>query len=301
MGGKRFVDFLEQYARRNRLVLKHCSEHRPARVQHGLRHPGFRKTGCVHVANEDRTMLLNETGAEFVEEVFPAIGDLRMDRFHTLFMTRPLRDGQRLLRPTIDALRLHLFARGDRGKILQAEVDPDSGCTFRALLLDVDTEIGVPAASRILAEAARTQPILGKAVTVPQAEELSCVAKLTILVGDGADFEGNPAERLARTTRDAPAQLRLLELLASSDIFLSHALHGLAVNAQAFFTRAGSVLGDIEGAEEFAGALRMLVGQFVDKIPNHIALTGHRLQRPGMFVFDSDSQSSHAQIIVGLL
>ena len=135
---------------------------------------------------------------------------------------------------------------------------------------------------------------MSKAVAVPQAEELTGVAKLTILVGDCADLERNPAEGLARTTRDAPAQLRLLELLAPSDIFLSHALYGLAMHLQALLICACRVFGDVVGAEELAGALGMLAGEFVDEIPNEIDFACHRVQRLGMFVLDSDAQSSHA-------
>src|SRR6476661_2823503 len=181
-GGIRFVDFLEQHARRNRLVLKHCSEHRPACIQDGFRHLGFRKAGSVHVANEDRTILFDEPGAEFVQEVFPAVRYLCVDCLHTLFLVCPLRDGECLLCTAIDALRFDLFTCGQRGEVLQTEVDTDRGCTFGLLFLDFDTEIGVPAPPRVLTEAARPQFVISEAVAVPQAEELPGVAKLPILV-----------------------------------------------------------------------------------------------------------------------
>jgi hypothetical protein len=73
LGGKHFVDFLEQHARAIAFVLKHYSEHRPACVQDGFRHFGLCKAHRVHVPNEDRPMLFGEPGAEFVQKVFPAV------------------------------------------------------------------------------------------------------------------------------------------------------------------------------------------------------------------------------------
>ena len=122
-GGIHFVDLLEQYARRNRLVLKHCSEGRPPCIQDGFRHPGPGQASRIHVTNEDRTMLLDEPGAEFVQEVFPAIGDLRLNRLHALFLFRPLRNGQRPLCAAIDALRYYLLTRGECGEVLSAVVE----------------------------------------------------------------------------------------------------------------------------------------------------------------------------------
>jgi hypothetical protein len=95
-------------------------------------------------------MLLGEPGAEFVQEVFPAISSQRVNRLHALFLVRPLRKDQRLLCAAIDVLRFDLLTRGEGGEVLQAKVDPERGCCFGLRLLDFDAEIGVPAASGIL-------------------------------------------------------------------------------------------------------------------------------------------------------
>jgi hypothetical protein len=90
LGGIRFVDNLEPYTCVIALVFERVSEHRPAHIEHGFCHPRLCQLARVHVTNEDGTMLTYQPGAEFVQEVFPAVCDGGVDRANTIFFSGTL-------------------------------------------------------------------------------------------------------------------------------------------------------------------------------------------------------------------
>jgi hypothetical protein len=58
----------------------------------------------------DGTLALHKRGAEFVQEVFPAMSDLRSQRFDSILLARPLGAGQLGLQVAVEATRLDRFA-----------------------------------------------------------------------------------------------------------------------------------------------------------------------------------------------
>lgn len=67
-------------------------------------------------------MLGPESGAEFVQDVFPAMSHLSMHRLDAIFLVCLLCNSEPLLPTAIDALRFKLFTRGQRSEVFQ---DPD--------------------------------------------------------------------------------------------------------------------------------------------------------------------------------
>lgn len=276
--GKRFIDFIEQHARVIAFVLEHCSERRPASIQDGFRHRGFRHAGCVRVANKDCAVLKNEPGAKFVQKVLPAVSHFGVDRLHPILFARPLCNGQGLLGRPVDALCLNSFAVRQGGEVFQAEVDADGSCAGGPGGIYFHADVGIPAAACVLTEAARAELVSGQAVAVPNTEKQALVSQLAVLVADIAAFEWNPSERLTGSGRNTPPKFRLFELNAAANVFLSDALNGVAMNSQAFLRGAGCVFLNVVRAEKFSGSLEVFMRKLVDEIPDHIALARHRVE-----------------------
>ena len=80
LGGKRFVDFFEPHACVIAFVPKHGSERTPPCIQNRLRLSGFGKGRGIHIADEDRTVAVDQLGTQFMQEVFAAIRDPGVNR-----------------------------------------------------------------------------------------------------------------------------------------------------------------------------------------------------------------------------
>jgi hypothetical protein len=80
LGGKRFIDFIKPHACVIALVQQHGSKCTPARIEHRLCQSSLCERGGIHVANEDRTVGLDQTGAQFMQEIFAPIRDLGVNR-----------------------------------------------------------------------------------------------------------------------------------------------------------------------------------------------------------------------------
>jgi len=76
LGRKRFIDFIKPHACVSAFVQQHGSECTPTRIEDGLCQSSLCERGGIHVANEDRAVGLDQTGAQFVQEIFAPIRDL---------------------------------------------------------------------------------------------------------------------------------------------------------------------------------------------------------------------------------
>ena len=94
LGRISLVDFLEPHACAIALVLQHGPERAPARIEHGLCHASLREGGGVNIPDEDRAVPLHQRGGTFVQEILPAMGDLRMQRPDTVLLAGALRGGE---------------------------------------------------------------------------------------------------------------------------------------------------------------------------------------------------------------
>src|SRR3984957_11433908 len=62
LGGKRFIDFCKPHACVSALILQHGSKGAPARIEHRLGLSGLGERRGIHVADEDRTVGLDQAG-----------------------------------------------------------------------------------------------------------------------------------------------------------------------------------------------------------------------------------------------
>ena len=120
--GVGFIDFPDPATGAIALVLQLSPEHRPARIEHAFRHVRFSQASGVHIANEDGPMFFDKPGAELVQKVFSAIGNLGVDRLGTLLVACPLGHRQNRLQVSVELLRFNGLPIGQRRKILQPKL-----------------------------------------------------------------------------------------------------------------------------------------------------------------------------------
>src|SRR6202035_233146 len=125
LGGKRFIDFIKPHACVVAFVQQHGSKCAPARIEHRLGQSGLCERGGIYVADEDSTVGLDQTGAQFVQEIFSPIRNLGVNRSGSVSMAGALGAGQGGFQVAVKALGLDrresLITK--RGKGPQPEID----------------------------------------------------------------------------------------------------------------------------------------------------------------------------------
>jgi hypothetical protein len=247
LGGKRFLDFCEPHACVVAFIPKHGSERTPTCIQDRLRLSGLGEGGGIHIADEDRTMAFDQPGAQFVQEILPAIRDLGVNRSGARSLSRSLRAGQLRLQITVEPLRIERrqFGVTEGREALQAQVDSEARNRavkdradrgFISLLARSlrpgDTNIQIPAAPTILTEVPRTQFKVTQTKTVPQRQPPSNEVHLAAAIADRSDLKRDPAQGAARAAAFAPREPHLAMLAAPPRVFLGGLLHGLNGQAQ---------------------------------------------------------------------
>src|SRR6202163_1170949 len=80
LGGKRFINFIKPHACVSAFILQHGSKCAPARIEHRLGQSGLCESRGIHVADNDRTVGLDQAGAQVMKEIFAPIRDLGVNR-----------------------------------------------------------------------------------------------------------------------------------------------------------------------------------------------------------------------------
>jgi hypothetical protein len=196
LGGKRFIDFIKPHACVVALVQQHGSECTLTRIEHRLGQSSLCERGGIQVANEDRTVGLDQTGAQLMQEIFAPIRDLGVNRSGSVSMAGAPCDGQRGFQVAVKALRLDRCQRLIRegGKSSQPQIDAQ-------------------ARDRAIENRLHGGFISLIANSLPREVDLSPS------IANRSDFEGYPAERAARPTTLAPGQPNFLMLSASPRVF----------------------------------------------------------------------------------
>jgi hypothetical protein len=73
----------------------------------------------IHIANKNRPAFAHQTRRELMQGVFPAVGDLRVDRAHSALLARALRGCKLGLKSAIELRGLKLLPGAGRGEILE--------------------------------------------------------------------------------------------------------------------------------------------------------------------------------------
>jgi hypothetical protein len=199
LGGKRFIDFFKPHACVSAFVLQHGSKCAPARIEHRLGLSGLGEGGGIHVADEDRTVALDQTGAQLVKEIFSSIRDLGVNRADSVSLAGALGAGQDRFQVAVKALglqRRHPFIT-ERGKDFQPQINAhtrDRAIENRTdgrfispipdALRDGHTDIQIPASAAVLTEITGTQLEAGEIIAVPQRQPASCEVDLSSAIAD---------------------------------------------------------------------------------------------------------------------
>jgi hypothetical protein len=125
LGGKRFIDFVGPHACVSAFILQHGSKCAPTGIEHRLGQSSLCQSGGIHVADDDRTVALHQTGAQFMQEIFSPIRDLGVNYSGSVSMPGALGASQGGFQVTVKALGLDRRNRliSERGKSPQPQID----------------------------------------------------------------------------------------------------------------------------------------------------------------------------------
>jgi hypothetical protein len=307
LGGKRFIDFIEPHACVSALVLQHGSKCAPARIEHRLGQSGLGERGGIHIADDDSTVGLHQTGAQFVQEIFSPIRDLGVNRAGSVSMAGALCASQGGFQVAVKALSLDrrqsLLAEGSKG--FQPEID--SHTRKRAIedrthgrfisltphsLHAGHTDIQIPATAAVFAEIARTQFEVGKTIAVPQRQPTSREVDLSASIVNGSDLKRNPTERAARTPALTPSESDLSMLSAPASVFFRDLLHRLDGKMQGTVPARGAFekRPEIKSRQESPLALEHFDRQIVAVIEYRVDLSGQAAKPRSVLVLHPQVQ-----------
>jgi hypothetical protein len=307
LGGKRFIDFIEPHSCVIAFVPKHGSKRTPPRIEHGLRVSSLCKGASVHIADKNRTVVSDQSGAELMQEVLPAVRNLGVNRTGTGFLARPLCSSKLGLEVAIESLglnRRHVHVAKGR-ELSQAEVNADARNRSiqdrfqgRSVTLACQpssprhTDIQIPAPTGIFAEVTGTQFKVLQAKTIPEREPASREVDLAGAVANGSDLERNPSQRAARAAAFAPSEPDFPVLPAASRVFFCDLLHRLHGQIQGALP-AGSTFQKrpkIKAGQKAPFALEHLDRELVTVVEDRVDLAGQRGKPRSMLVFDPHAQ-----------
>ena len=282
-GTESFIDDAAPRSCRNRLVLKHVAEHRPAGIGHRLGHLGFLEFRRANVANNDGPVLPCNSGAFDMQKVAALPGDLALQPPRSALLLSPLEQRQLLLRRPEELRRFNLgsVAQGDQG--LQAEVDTNRWTilplSIRQLDLDIDEPMSLAVAGDVPGlRGAVLGNFSGQPQSVGSSEERQGVAiefGRALEVGERYPVKialGRPeARRLGETRSSAVGELR------------ADRVNRVGVNAQ-FLGHTTAEIGEIEsgrtlGIHAGTPAFGCQTIGFCTEVPDEIAGSGLRAKR----------------------
>jgi hypothetical protein len=310
LGGKGFIDFVEPHACVIAFILQHGSKCTPARIEHRLGQSGLSKSRGIHVADDDRTVGLHQTGAQFVKEIFSPIRDLGVNRSGSVSMPGALGAGQGRFQVAIKTLGLDRRNRliRERGKSPQPQIDAqtrdraiedrcDGG--FISLTHSVragHTDIQIPASAAVFTEITGTQFKVSEPIAVPKGQPTSCEVDLSSAIANRSDFKGNPAERSAGTATLAPGESDFSMLSAPPRVFFRDLLYRLNRQMQSAVTACGSFekRPEIKSRQESPLALEHFDRQFVAVIEYRVDFARQAAKPRGVLVLNPQAQDPNS-------
>jgi len=311
LGGKRFIDFLEPHACVSAFIQQHGSEGAPSRIEHRLRLSSLRQRGGIHVADEEGTVACHQAGAEFVQKIFSAVGDLGVNRPRACSLARTLcacQGGFQIAVKTLGIDRWHnviakrreTFQSQINAQTRDRAIEDRSDGRFIAFashpLRAGHTDIQIPASAAVFTEITRTQLEVAQTIAVPQRQPSSGEVHLSPSIANRSDLKRNPAQRPAGTAAPAPGKPNFSMLPASSRVFFGNLLHRLnrqmqgAVTARHTFEEGPK----IESGQETPFSLEYFHRQFIAVVEDRIDLARQAREPRGMFVLHPQAQDPNS-------
>lgn len=243
MGSPSFVGLDVARSMPSGLVFELAAQHRPARVEDGLRHLGLRELGRADISDDDKFVLASELGAPLVKMVAPSVGDLGVDRADAALVPGALRNGERSLVLAVMAKRRDRGPVAACGKRLEAEIDADLAVASRTILGNLALETDVPATTSVLHEAASLELAVDVA-GLPEVELALEVDDVPAVDFHGAGNKRHPAKGTLRAAAGSKSRAPLVEVSRGGELAADR-LHGIGVQTQVG-TASGAELDQIE-------------------------------------------------------
>lgn len=205
-------------------------QHRPTRVENGLRHFRFCEPRRADVADYDGVIFPSKTGAPLVKMVPPRVGDLGVDGANAALVASPLRDGKSGFVLAIVLQGRNARAITARRKRLKAEVYPDLAVASWQRVGNLALKTDVPAATRILHEAASFEfPV--NVAGLPEVELPFQVRDVRVLDANGAGDKRYPPECALRSKAGPEARAALVQIAGRNELAADR-LHRIGMQAK---------------------------------------------------------------------
>jgi hypothetical protein len=279
LGGKAFVHFLKPRAMLNSLVRQLSSEGRPADIIDRLRHAGFGKSGSVHVANDNVIVFFNNRARQRVQEVVPAIGDLRVNCLEPFALAGALRCREGRLGVTIQVWRRHFVTFAHCDELLESQIDADAALwrtKWRFGHFEDDIEVPIPTAIAREVGAVGDFP-LGQGARIEDAESITCETESIAFPLELAPFQRHPSERLL-----APiAQARPMRLGARARVLLAHIVDRSGMQAE-LLAASGRQLDQVKAGEPRPIKTQRIFLPVVAVVPDEVDSVGLPVKQSSM-------------------
>ena len=278
LGRESFADFFVPCAFSNGFVRKHCSEAGPGRIENGFGHPGFGQSCSVDVSYCDVIKLANDAIREFVQGIPARIGDLGVNRLHKPFFVGLLGFPKFFFEFSIMPLVGNFFASRQRGKVLQAKIDPNTRdrCSGR-YLLNIDYDIQIPVALTILTEICSIFDLAFRERSgVENTEGVAGKPERITVPMKVASFDRYPSKRLFA----APAKIGAVELFSGFRVLLANRVDGSRMDSK-FVRRAGGEFVEIKSSRPFLVPFECLFLHVIAVVPDKIHCSGLAVKQSG--------------------
>ena len=280
LGRKLLVNFRVPSSVRNRFIAEHISKGRPTRVENGLCHFCFGKTGGVHVAHGDIVKRFYDAGGNFMMEIKTRISDLCVKIRNLAFLIRSLHPFELRFKIPKPSWITDLLPGGKTGELFQPEVDADAPYRlpgFRVRNLDGDVEIpsspGVAREGRPVFDLPLWQKA-GHEDTERNARETKGVRSIA---PDAILANRNPSKGFSSAiTKKRP-------LLLTSRLFVLKAdkLNRRGIQPK-LFAGTRREFGKIVPARPFTAILKRLLLCIVAEVPNEVDGTSPSIKKTGL-------------------
>lgn len=239
MGSPSFVDFEIPGSVPAGLVAELVLQHRPTRIQDGLRHLGLCEFGRADISDDDEFVFASDLCRPLVEMMAARVSDLGVDRADATLVAGTLRDGERGFVLAIVAECRDNEAIAARGDGLEPEIDADMSGSGRQLLVDLAIKADIPASSGVLGKASRFDDT-ADVPRLPKMEAALSIDDAVAIRFDGLRLEWHPAKRTLWP--EARAKSRTTFVLLSRECELAANLANAGgQNAEFRATAAGQV------------------------------------------------------------
>lgn len=243
LGSPSFVGFNISRSVPAGFIAELIAQHRPTRVQNGLRHSGFHELGRADIADDDQFFLTSKLRAPLMQVMLSGVRDFGVDRADALLVPSALSNSKcRFIAPI-------MLERGNNSAIrtcgdgLEPEVNADGASAGWKFVFDFALEANVPATSGILDEASCFQFPFDLA-GFPEVEFTPEIDDVWAIKLDGSGNKRHPTEGAFCSAAPAPAKVSALGISASC-IFSADGLHSIGVQPE-FSSGAGAQFDQIE-------------------------------------------------------